>query len=242
MVHRVVRHVEVWSVVKVATAFAACGYVIGMISGYLLWRAADRVGTINGIEGFMEDSGGYDTFEIVGDVVFTSAVGVGAVLAVLFVALAAVSALLFNLISDLTGGIRMTAIDEDLIVTPARRPQASRDPRPESASPGPSRDEPVRTAPTAATPAVHAHAPDDRTAPDDADVDEPAETQASPEVVSSPAPSPAHDPWKTPAPNEPWTPAGSPTTNGHAVPTPVGSTRPTEGATDTSRAEPTGPR
>ncbi|MDE0805055.1 MAG: DUF3566 domain-containing protein, partial [Acidimicrobiales bacterium] len=109
MVHRVVRHVEVWSVVKVAIAFAACSYVIGMISGYLLWRAADRVGTIGGIEGFMEDSGGYDSFEIVGDVVFTTAVGAFAVLAVLFVAMAAVGALLFNLISDLTGGIRMTA-------------------------------------------------------------------------------------------------------------------------------------
>jgi hypothetical protein len=28
---------------------------------------------------------------------------------------------LFNLVSDLTGGIRMTVIDEDLIVAPARR-------------------------------------------------------------------------------------------------------------------------
>ena len=54
MVHRVVRHVEVWSVAKVAAAFAACGYVIGMISGYLLWRAADRVGTIDGIEAVVD--------------------------------------------------------------------------------------------------------------------------------------------------------------------------------------------
>ena len=50
--------------------FVACGYVVAMISGYLLWRAADRVGTIDGIEGFMEDSGGYDTYQILGDVVF----------------------------------------------------------------------------------------------------------------------------------------------------------------------------
>ena len=34
------------------------------------------------------------------------------------------AALLFNLVSDLTGGIRMTVIDEDLIVAPARRPTA----------------------------------------------------------------------------------------------------------------------
>lgn len=132
MVHRVVRHVEVWSVAKVMSAFAVCGYVMGMISGYLLWRAADRVGTIDGFEGFMEDSGGYDRFEILGDVVFRSAAIGGAVLAVLFVAMSVLGAVLFNLISDLTGGVRMTAVDEDLIVTPARRPEADTARRPEA--------------------------------------------------------------------------------------------------------------
>ena len=120
-VHRVVRHLDVWSVAKVATLFAACGYVVGMISGYLLWRAADRVGTIDGIEGFFEDAGGYDSFEILGDVVFRSMAIAGLLLAGLTVFVAVLGAVLFNLISDLTGGIRMTVIDEDLIVAPARR-------------------------------------------------------------------------------------------------------------------------
>lgn len=121
-VHRVVRHIEVWSVAKLAAIFVACGYVVAMVSGYLLWRAADRVGTIDGIEGFMEDSGGYERFEILGDVVFRAAAGIGVVLAVLTVFVIVLGVVLFNLISDLTGGIRMTAIDEDLVVTPARRP------------------------------------------------------------------------------------------------------------------------
>lgn len=190
MVHRVVRHVEVWSVAKVAAAFAACGYVIGMISGYLLWRAADRVGTIDGIEGFLEDSGGYDGgFQILGDVVFQAAAVGLAVLSMLFVALAVLGAVLFNLISDLTGGIRMTAIDEDLIVTPARRPR-----------------------PGAATQAAPASAPP---AAEDADDDGPHRYEARTErerEVAEPAPTttvpaaaPAHDPWKMPAPNETWT-------------------------------------
>lgn len=120
-VHRVVRHLDIWSVAKVAAVFALCGYLVAMISGYLLWQAADRVGTIEGIEGFFEDAGGYDTFEILGDVVFTSAAIAGVLLAGLGVFAAILGALLFNLISDLTGGIRMTVIDEDLIVAPARR-------------------------------------------------------------------------------------------------------------------------
>ena len=35
--------------------------------------------------------------------------------------LVVLTALLFNLISDLTGGIRMTVIDEDLVVAPTPR-------------------------------------------------------------------------------------------------------------------------
>ena len=120
-VHRVVRHLEIWSVAKLALVFSLCGYLVGMTSGYLLWQAADRVGTIDGIEGFFEDAGGYDTFEILGEVVFRAAAVAGLLLAALGVFVAILGAVLFNLISDLTGGVRMTVIDEDLIVAPARR-------------------------------------------------------------------------------------------------------------------------
>ena len=117
---------------KITTAFVACGYVVGMISGYLLWQAADRVGTLDGIEGFMEDSGSYETFEILGDVVFRAAAIVGVVLGLLLIAMVVLGVLLFNLVSDVTGGIRMTVIDEDLIVAPARRPETDPARRPET--------------------------------------------------------------------------------------------------------------
>jgi len=120
-VHRVVRHLGVWSVAKLAAVLSACAYLVGMVSGYLLWQAADRVGTIEGIEGFFEDAGGYDTFVLDGGVVLRAALVLGLLLAALSVAVAVLGAVLFNLISDLTGGIRMTVIDEDLIVAPARR-------------------------------------------------------------------------------------------------------------------------
>lgn len=152
-VHRVVRHLDIWSVAKVASVFALCGYVVGMISGYLLWQAADRVGTIEGIEGFFEDAGGYDRYEVLGDVVFRAAAVIGLLLAALWVFGAILGAVLFNLISDLTGGIRLTVIDEDLIVAPARRPSGA--PRsPDGPPNGPAADpRPDRTAerPTASS-------------------------------------------------------------------------------------------
>jgi hypothetical protein len=171
-VHRVLRHVEVWSVAKVMTVFALCGYVMAMVSGYLLWRAADRVGTIEGIEGFMEDTGAYTEFVIFGDVVFRATALAGAVLALLFVAMSILGAVLFNLISDLTGGIRVTAIDEDLIVSPARRPEAEPARRPEAEparrSADRSSDEPTRINGT--TPAMRA---------DETRIDEPERSESA---------------------------------------------------------------
>jgi hypothetical protein len=137
-VHRVVRHLDVWSIAKLAAVFAACGYLVGITSGYLLWQAADRVGTIDGIEGFFEDAGGYDSFVLDGTVVFRVAVVVGLLLAALAIAVAVLGAVLFNLISDLTGGIRMTVIDEDLIVAPARRRPDAAGPPGATRPPGPS--------------------------------------------------------------------------------------------------------
>jgi hypothetical protein len=135
-VHRVVRHLDVWSIAKVTAVFVACGYAVGMISGYLLWQAADRVGTIDGIEGFIESSAAYDSFQILGGVVFRVAAVTGLVLAIVVLAMAVLGALLFNLVSDLTGGIRMTVIDEDLIVAPARRPTPRPDAPPQAYEPG----------------------------------------------------------------------------------------------------------
>ncbi|HSP04820.1 MAG TPA: DUF3566 domain-containing protein [Acidimicrobiales bacterium] len=153
-VHRVVRHLDIWSVAKLAAVFALCWYVVGMISGYLLWQAADRVGTIDGIEGFFEDAGGYDTFEILGDIVFRAAAVVGLLLAALGVFAAVLGALLFNLISDLTGGVRMTVIDEDLIVAPARRRTVAPGGPPQTPNGQDSQSRPDRTAERPATSSV----------------------------------------------------------------------------------------
>ena len=69
-------------------------------------------------------------------------------LAALWVFCAVLGALLFNLISDLTGGIRLTVIDEDLIVAPP------------GARPGP-----LRVPPPAPARAARRRAPDPSTGP-----------------------------------------------------------------------------
>ena len=118
-VHRVVHRIDVWSLAKVAGVYSLCGYIVAIVSGIVLWQGAKQLGTIEGIEGFMEDQGGYDSYVLDGGVVLVSAVFIGLVLAVLATVLISLGGVLFNLISDLTGGVRLTMIDEDLLVTPA---------------------------------------------------------------------------------------------------------------------------
>lgn len=112
-VHRLVRHIEPWSVLKLALVFYFCLWVIMLVAGTILWRVAVSSGVIDNIEGFIESLLVLDNFKFNGDELFR-AYAVGGLLMVLvatgFTVLATV---LFNLISDLIGGVRVTVIQEE---------------------------------------------------------------------------------------------------------------------------------
>ncbi|MCP4960829.1 MAG: DUF3566 domain-containing protein [Actinomycetia bacterium] len=113
-VRRTIRHVDPWSVFKVSIILFACMYVAGMASGVLLWSAAVESGIVDQLESFIEDVGVFETFEVDGETIFRGASIIGVVLVAAGAALSVVFAILFNLISDLTGGVRVTVLEEDL--------------------------------------------------------------------------------------------------------------------------------
>lgn len=112
-VRRTIRHIDPWSVFKISILLYACLYIATMAAGVLLWNAAVGSGIIDRFEGFMQDLG-FETWELVGDEIFRGASIIGLVLVAAGSALNVVMAILFNLISDLTGGVRVTVIEEDL--------------------------------------------------------------------------------------------------------------------------------
>lgn len=112
-VRRTIRHVDPWSVFKISILLYACLYVAAMAAGVLLWNAAVGSGIIERFESFMQDLG-FETWVLVGDDIFRGASIIGLVLVAAGSALNVVMAILFNLISDLTGGVRVTVIEEDL--------------------------------------------------------------------------------------------------------------------------------
>jgi len=177
-VRRTVRHIEPWSVLKIALLFHAALFLIVCVASAVLWTAARASGTLDNVESFITSVGGFgncepidgrprtttttsttvaeddvdqldpdrqttvsidedelldepetevpdededcgEGAELVGEFQFEDgrifqAFGFGGVVLVLAgTGATVVLVLLFNLMSDLTGGIQMTVVEED---------------------------------------------------------------------------------------------------------------------------------
>jgi hypothetical protein len=122
-VTRVVRHVDPWSVFKIAIVFNLVLYGVALTSGVLLWNVAYATGTIDNLERFFE-SFGWSDFEFNGGEIFHSAWIAGLFAVVGLTGAAVLGATLFNLITDLVGGVRLTVLEEEVVertASPMRR-------------------------------------------------------------------------------------------------------------------------
>ena len=117
-VNRVVRRIDAWSVFKISLVFWAVVFAILLVAGMLLWNLASTTGTITNVEGFIKDLFGLKTFKFDAGQLLRSAWIIGAVLVIGGTALSVTLTVLFNLISDLLGGIRVTVLEEEVMVRP----------------------------------------------------------------------------------------------------------------------------
>jgi hypothetical protein len=114
-VTRIVRSVDAWSVFKVAFIFFVAMGVVLITAGVLLWNLAQSTGTLDNVEGFFREAFGYDTFELQSEPLFRAGLTLTALFVVAATGLTVVMAVLFNLIADLTGGIRLTVLEREVI-------------------------------------------------------------------------------------------------------------------------------
>jgi hypothetical protein len=119
-VSRILRDIDVWSVFKVGLIFHAALYVVLLLSGVLLWNVGSATGTIDNIEQFME-SFGWDSFTFKGAELFQSMAILGIFAIVGGTGLWVLGALVFNLITELVGGIRVTVLEEEVVARPVDR-------------------------------------------------------------------------------------------------------------------------
>lgn len=121
-VGRLIRHVDLWSLLKIALMFNICLLLVGVVAGLLIWWVLQRSGVLTSVEGFIEQIFLLEEFRFDGRTVFRFGV-FGGLLSVVAVSLLTVlGGLLFNLISDLTGGIRVSVVElETARPAPPRR-------------------------------------------------------------------------------------------------------------------------
>ena len=119
-VTRVVRHVDTWSVFKVALVFDTILYLVCLTAGVLLWNVAYATGTVDNVEKFFEQFG-WESFEFHGGELYHNLWIGGLFVAIGLTGFAVLLATLFNLITDLVGGIRVSVLEEEVVArAPAR--------------------------------------------------------------------------------------------------------------------------
>jgi hypothetical protein len=106
----VVRRVDPVSVLRVAGLFWLSMFVVVIIAGVLLWSAGDSVGALGRVTKFMQ-SVGFDDFHLHGKPLLKAALAGGIVLVLLATLLSVLASVLFNLISDVVGGVRVNAVE-----------------------------------------------------------------------------------------------------------------------------------
>ena len=116
---RIVRHIDPWSVFRVMIVFHFVLYLTLLLTGVLLWNVANATGTVDNVERFME-SFGWESFQFKGGEIFHQAWILGLFAVVGLTGLAVLMATIFNLITDLVGGVRVTILEE--IPTPPTPP------------------------------------------------------------------------------------------------------------------------
>jgi hypothetical protein len=111
-----IRHVGIWSVFKFSLLFSFCGMLIvflALLIIYLVLQAAGALDSLERLLGYFVDTGeisnrGPEPVHINGAVVFTYIFLGGCLMAAAWSAVNTVVALIYNLISDILGGIEVT--------------------------------------------------------------------------------------------------------------------------------------
>ena len=111
-VRRIVRHVDPWSVLKLALVFFVCVWVLFMVAVVIVWSIAQSSGTVERVESFVNDLG-ITGWKLNGTFVFRQYGLFGLVMVFACTTATVVSTIIFNLISDLVGGVWISVIEEE---------------------------------------------------------------------------------------------------------------------------------
>ena len=106
------RRIDTWTVFKMSFFFYLLLLVIVMVAGVVTWFVAQRIGFVGDIQKSVRSLADDRSFILHGGPVFEYSLLGGAVLAVAGTLLNTIGAMLYNLLSDLVGGVQTIVVTE----------------------------------------------------------------------------------------------------------------------------------
>jgi|SRR5919108_976811 hypothetical protein len=110
---RVIRTVDTWSVLKFSVLLYGSLLVVALVASILLWMVAVSVGVIDNFEDFVLELLALQTFSLSPVRLFSGLAVGGLMLVVLGTGVNVLVAVLYNLASDIVGGIEVTVVEEE---------------------------------------------------------------------------------------------------------------------------------
>jgi uncharacterized membrane protein len=104
----VLRKVEPWSVLKISFLFYLCVMVVIIGAMMILYTVLGAIGALDSLTRLIRDLFADQSFEIHGGWLFTRGLSIGLVLVVLWTLINVFIVFLYNLLSDVVGGIEVT--------------------------------------------------------------------------------------------------------------------------------------
>ncbi|MBV8982578.1 MAG: DUF3566 domain-containing protein [Acidimicrobiia bacterium] len=109
---RVIRRFDLWSVLRFSLIFYLCMFLILLVAGIVLWLVATVTGVRGNIENFVSDLIA-SKFHFLGLQLLRGAAIGGLLLVIIGSAFNVLMAVLYNLISDVVGGIEINVLEDD---------------------------------------------------------------------------------------------------------------------------------
>jgi hypothetical protein len=112
-VKRVVRRIDLWSVLKLSLVVYTCLYIAVLATLAAVWGILYQSGNVDKLQSFLGDVG-LENFTFYGNQMFRACAAIGAVGVMAGTVITVLATALVNVISEMTGGIRLIVIEEDV--------------------------------------------------------------------------------------------------------------------------------
>lgn len=115
---KVVRKLDTMAVLRVAIVLHACLLVVGLTAGVIVWNVAAAQGWVDKYESFVAEMFALESFTLRGDVMFGLAFVGGLLLSVLGAVAWVLMSVLYNLTSDVVGGVQLVLLEDERSLGP----------------------------------------------------------------------------------------------------------------------------